>query len=141
MTHSEIARLRQRIADEYLAAQWGLTGLASGTSQHHFITARMENMGESFTQLTRLIGSPEEAIQMVNDTLEQLPDTPTRYTLLDFLQREFDHTEETTRLIKHIQEMWETMDLLRVRFGSERARKIIEAASSFTTEKEDKWHE
>jgi|SRR6266566_4485244 len=129
MTHSEIARLRQRIADEYLAAQWGLTGLAYGASKHHFITARMEHMGEALMTLTDLIGSPEEAGKMVADTLEDLPDTPTRCTLVAFLQREFGHTEEATLLIEHIQKMWETMDLLIVRFGSERARKIIEASS------------
>ena len=44
MTESEVARLRQRIADEYLAAKYGLTGLASGVSKHEFITARMASM-------------------------------------------------------------------------------------------------
>jgi hypothetical protein len=124
---SEVAQLRQRIADEYLAAQWGLTGLASGTSQHQVITARMEHLGESFTTLTDLVGSPEEAIKMVNDTLEHLPDTPTQYTLVALLQREFDHTEETTILIERIQEMWNTMSLLVERFGLDIARKMIDA--------------
>src|SRR6266699_4239491 len=45
--HSEIACLRQRITNECLAAQRGLTGLASGTAMHQFITARLERMGAS----------------------------------------------------------------------------------------------
>lgn len=102
---SEVAQLRQRIADEYLAAQWGLAGLASGTSQHQVITARMEHMGESFTTLTDLVGSPEAAIKMVADTLGHLPDMPTQCTLVDLLRRELDHTEEAAILVERIQEM------------------------------------
>jgi len=126
MTHSEIARLRQRIADEYLSAKLGLTGLAWGTSKHQVITARMENMGKYVTTLTELVGSAEEAGKMVAETLEHLPDTPTRCTLVDFLRREFDNTEETALLIEQVQAMWETRDQLIARFGSERARKIID---------------
>jgi len=40
----------------------------------------------------------------------------------------------------HIQAMWETMYLLRTRFGSERAGKIIETPLSFIAEKEDVLH-
>lgn len=124
---SEVAQLRQRIADEYLAAQLGLTDLASGTSQHQVITARMEHIGESFTTLTDLVGSPEAAIKIVNDTLEHLPNTPTQSTLVDLLQRELDHTEETAILIERIQEMWKTMSLLAERFGLDVAHKMNDA--------------
>lgn len=47
---SEVARLLAQISAEYEAAQRGLTGLAYGTSQHEFITARMENMGQIHVQ-------------------------------------------------------------------------------------------
>ncbi len=43
--HSEVARLRQQIADEFLAAQRGLTSLASSTAMHQIIIARLERMG------------------------------------------------------------------------------------------------
>jgi hypothetical protein len=136
MTVSEVARIRQRIADEYQAATWGLSGLAYGTSQHRFITAKMENMGDSFAELTELVGSPEKAIEMVNETLEALPETPKRFHIVDFLRRALENTEETTLLIEHIEEMWVTIDVLRARFGPERARKIIDTSSSFISESE-----
>ncbi len=41
---SEVARLREQLATEYQAAKQGLSGLASGTAQHRFITHRMERM-------------------------------------------------------------------------------------------------
>jgi hypothetical protein len=138
---SDVARLLRQIDLEYQAAKWGLTGLASSTSQHHVITAKMENMGKAFETLTDLVGSPEEAGKLVAETLKDLPDTPTRGTLADFLQRELDQTEETAMLIDHIQKMWEIMDLLIARFGSEPARKIMETPSSLSTEKEEGSHE
>jgi hypothetical protein len=127
---SEVAQLRQRIADEYQSAKLGLTGLAYGTSQHRFITTRMENMGKAFETLTDVVGSPEEAGKIVAETLKDLPDTPTRGALVDLLSRELDHTEDTAILIEGIQKMWETRDLLIARFGAEPARKIIETPSS-----------
>ena len=42
MALSELAELRQRIAKENMAAQLGLSGLASGVARHAFIEARME---------------------------------------------------------------------------------------------------
>ena len=41
---SEVARLMQRIDEEYEAAERGLSGLAQ-VAQHEFITARMERIG------------------------------------------------------------------------------------------------
>jgi len=135
MAQSEVAQLLQRLADEYQSAQWGLTGLAYGMSKHQFITAKMENMGKAVETLTELVGSPEEAGKMVAETLKDLPDTPTRSTLVDFLQRTLDQTEETALLIEQIQTMWETRDRLIARFGSEHVRKIIETSSSLISEK------
>ena len=45
MGGSEVAQLRKPVADEYLLAQWGLTGLAYGTAQHRFITSKEEKEG------------------------------------------------------------------------------------------------
>jgi hypothetical protein len=65
---SEVARLRQHIQDEYEAATRGLTGLASGTARHAFITARNENIARAHEQLVTLVGA-DEAIQIVAQTL------------------------------------------------------------------------
>src|SRR6267154_1676883 len=133
---SEVARLRQQIANEYQAAAWGLSGLAYGTAQHRFITAKMERMGQSFTQLTQVVGSPETAIELMNETLDVLPEKPTRFHLFTILRHELGTTEETEMLLEHIQETWETIDLLRARFGSERAQKILDTPSSLLSEEE-----
>lgn len=131
---SEVAQLRQRIAAEYQSAQWGLTGLAYGTSQHEFITTRMENMGKAVERLTQVVGSPEEVGKVMVEMFEALPERPTRLTLVGVLRHELEQIEETTILIKHIQEMWETMDGLSMRFGAERAQKIIETPSFLADE-------
>jgi hypothetical protein len=68
---SEVARLRQRIAQEYDAATRGLTGLASGTAKHAFITRRMEQMGACHEMLKHLVGE-QEATRMLAETLEAL---------------------------------------------------------------------
>jgi hypothetical protein len=64
---SEVARLLAQISAEYEAAQRGLTGLCYGTSQHEFITTRMENMGYIHNQLHSLVG--DAAIAMIADQL------------------------------------------------------------------------
>ncbi|MDQ2884503.1 MAG: hypothetical protein M3Y39_00260 [Chloroflexota bacterium] len=64
---SEVARLLSQIGEEYEAAQRGLSGLSYGTSQHDFITARMENMGQLHNQLQSLVG--DVAIAMIADQL------------------------------------------------------------------------
>ena len=68
---SEIARLRQRIAEEYEAAMLGLSGLAYGTAKHAFITRRMEQMGTYHETLQHLVGE-QEAARMLAETLEAL---------------------------------------------------------------------
>jgi hypothetical protein len=67
---SEVALLMRRITLEYEAAQNALTGLACGTSQHEFITARMENIGRFHEELATFVG-PEQAIKFVAKILEQ----------------------------------------------------------------------
>lgn len=60
---SEVARLLSQISAEYEAAQQGLTGLTYGMSQHEFISARMENMGNLHRKLQSIVG--DEAIAMI----------------------------------------------------------------------------
>ena len=68
---SEIARLRQRIAEEYEAAMLGLSGLAPGSTRHQFITRRMEQMGAYHQTLQHLVGK-QEAARLMAETLETL---------------------------------------------------------------------
>ncbi len=68
---SEVARLREQIAIEYLAAKQGLSGLASGTAQHRFITYRMERMGICHDELKKLVGE-QEAAKILADALGPL---------------------------------------------------------------------
>jgi hypothetical protein len=65
---SEVARLLTHIREEYEAAQRGLSGLAAGTSQHAFITAKMENIGTLHSQLHDLVG--DAAIAMIAEQFE-----------------------------------------------------------------------
>src|SRR6266568_842499 len=127
---SEVAQFRHHQALQEEAAQRGLNGFAI-VARHESITRRMEIGAQ---RLLKLIedGRHEEAQAMMNrpewglQTLEGLPDTPTRSILIDFLRRALDHTEETTILIERIQEMWQTMSLLGERFGLDVARKMID---------------
>ena len=67
---SEVAKLLSQISAEYEAAQRGLTGFAHGTSQHEFITARMEHMGQLHGQLQSLVG--DTAIAMIAEQLNNV---------------------------------------------------------------------
>ena len=69
---SEVSRILTRIREEYEAAQRGFTGLAYGTSQHAFITTRMEHMSDLQSQLLDLVG--DTAISLVADQLNSCPD-------------------------------------------------------------------
>ena len=66
---SEVAQLLAQMRTEFEAAQRGLSGLSQGTSQHVFITARMENMGKLHEQLQEVVG--ESAIMLVANMLDQ----------------------------------------------------------------------
>jgi hypothetical protein len=65
---SEVSRLLAQINDEYEAAQRGLSGLSCGTSQHEFITARLEHMGQLHNALHELVG--DAAIAMIAEELD-----------------------------------------------------------------------
>jgi hypothetical protein len=69
---SEVARLLARFRAEYEAAQYGFSGLAFGTSQHKFITAKMENMWKVHAELHELVG--DTAMAMIAEDLDQLSD-------------------------------------------------------------------
>ena len=66
---SEVAHLLAQICAEYEAAERALHGFASGVSQHSFITAKMERMGELHQELQGLVG--DEAMYMVNKELNK----------------------------------------------------------------------
>ncbi|HEX3643509.1 MAG TPA: hypothetical protein VHV10_19655 [Ktedonobacteraceae bacterium] len=66
---SEIARLLRQIDTEYQAAQWGLSGLAQGTAQHEFITAKLERMEDARQELVQLVGDENEVTRLVVDQL------------------------------------------------------------------------
>ena len=67
---SEVASLLSRITAEYEAAQRGLSGLAYGTAQHEFISARMEKMGELHSELRSIVG--DSAMALIVDALENV---------------------------------------------------------------------
>jgi hypothetical protein len=69
---SEVTRLLSRFRAEYEAAQWGLSGLAFGTSQHKFITAKMENMWKVHAELHDIVG--DTAMVLIAEDLNRLPD-------------------------------------------------------------------
>ena len=69
---SEVACLLARFCAEYEAARRGLSGLAFGTSQHKFITAKMENMWKVHAELHDLVG--DTAMAMIAEDLSQLSD-------------------------------------------------------------------
>jgi len=67
--HSEIARLRAAIEEEYIAAQHALYSFTA-KGRHEYITACQENIGRHFETLTTMM-EPEEAIMIVASTLEK----------------------------------------------------------------------
>ncbi len=128
--NSEVADIRDLIVREYLAARWGLVGLAYGTARHAFITARIEQVGARYQHLQELVG--DQATPLIAETLDHLPEHPTRYYLQRVLEHELDHTEETAHLIDYVLEAWETLDLLTERFGRENALKILTTPACLT---------
>jgi hypothetical protein len=62
--NSEVARLLAQINSEYEAAGRGLSGLAQGTSQHRFMTKRMENIAAYHVDLQKLVGK-DEAMKLI----------------------------------------------------------------------------
>lgn len=67
MPGSEVARLRQRIQEEYEAAHRALHAPAM-MAKHAYITKRQENIGACFEELSELL-SPQEAMKLVVEAL------------------------------------------------------------------------
>ncbi len=103
MGQSEISRMRQTIAAEYLSAQLGLFGLAEGTSRHSFITNKMERLGESFETLAEIMGK-EQAIQIVAETLQEVPEQATRQEIVQILLHELGDSEATHTNLRSVVE-------------------------------------
>lgn len=58
--HSEIARLRQRIAEEYEATMRGSTGFASDSAEHQLVTKPVEQIGTCLRE--RVLAETLEAL-------------------------------------------------------------------------------
>jgi len=67
MQQSEVAQLRQKIVEEYEAMKQGLSGLASGTTKHAFIDARMKRVDLYCDRLAQYMGEQE-----ANQTISEL---------------------------------------------------------------------
>jgi hypothetical protein len=70
---SHVAQLRQRIQQEYEAAQRALSAPAI-TAPHQFITRRMENIYEAHARLKQLVGQ-EEATRIMVNTINEVGGT------------------------------------------------------------------
>lgn len=68
---SEVARLRQKIEEEYQAMQNGFSGLASGIARHDFINRRYRAIDQLETQLTGLIGK-NESLSLIIDINDRI---------------------------------------------------------------------
>jgi hypothetical protein len=123
---SEVARVRQKIAAEYRAAQLGVSGLAAGTSRHEIISHKMGCIGASFETLAQTMGK-EQAIRIVAQTLQEVPERATRQDILHVMLHQLGDSEETQYLLDYIEDLWNTIDLLTRHFGPETTRKIIDA--------------
>lgn len=125
MSESEIAQIKETIAKEYMAAKWGLTAFAQGVAKHAFISARMTQIEESRKALETYVG--DKAMSLVVETLESIPEEPTRDHIEKILRHEFGDTADTEYLINDLKKIWESSDLLEELFGVESAEKIINA--------------
>jgi len=69
---SEVARIRQQIADEYRAASRVFCDFAE-VSKHEYITARQENLSRCFENLTHHM-TPDEAMKVFIQACERTID-------------------------------------------------------------------
>ncbi len=88
----------------------------------------MERIQEGHKALEAHVGN--EAIALVAETLEAIPEEPTRPHIQEMLRHELGNTEDTEYLLGDLKEVWETFDLLIELFGIEDAQKMINAAPS-----------
>lgn len=55
----------------------------------------------------------------------------TRYEILEKIREELGESEETEMLVDYIQDLWETVDLLKRKFSQERTLEIMHAPAPF----------
>jgi hypothetical protein len=125
MSGSEVERIRAMIAREYMVAKWGLTELVQGTTKYALIKACMERIEEGRKALEALVG--DQAMYLVIETIESIPEEPTREHIQEMLRHQFGKTADTEYLINDLKDLWETSDLLTELFGGETAQKLINA--------------
>lgn len=68
---SEVARLRRELDEETESARLGLQGLASGTSKHEFLRAKMERWGVIADELRKIVG-PDETSEILAEANDRL---------------------------------------------------------------------
>ncbi len=128
---SEVAAIREQIAAEHMAAKLGLYGLNAGTARHPFITARQENIGVLHEKSQGLVG--DNAIALVAETLDAVPDTPTRSDVLAVLRRELTNPDEVELLCHALQEAWQAIDLMKERLEDEQALVDLSSVAAFAS--------
>jgi hypothetical protein len=84
MSKSEIALLREQIAQEHAASVWAMSGFASGMARHDFINARFRRMDSYHQRLSQLVGE-EEAIAFVCQVFDTTPTTNALHQIMDAL--------------------------------------------------------
>ena len=132
-THvSEIAAIRERIAAEQTAAKLGLQGLSAGAARHDFITARQERVGVLHEELRGLVG--DGAMALVAETLDAVPDIPTRVSVLAALRSGLGQSEKTDLLCNDLRQAWKTIDMLKECLEDEQVYKLLFAPSSAVRE-------
>ena len=125
---SEVARLQQQIAAQYMAAKLGLEGLNVGTGRHDFILERQERVAFLHMELRVLVG--DDAMALIAETCDNLPDTATRSDILAVLRYGLGQSEKRELLGNDLQQVWETVDMLKEHFGDEQVWKLVFAPSS-----------
>lgn len=70
MAQSEVAHLLTRIEQEYASARRSLSGLASGTARHAFISGKMERIEICHRALCGLLGE-SEATRLLMECIER----------------------------------------------------------------------
>ena len=129
-THvSEVAAIKEQIAAEHLAAKLGLQGLNTGTAHHVFITTRQANIGLLHKKSQKLVG--DSAIALVAETLDAVPDIPSRDSILAVLRRGFNKPEEVELFCNALQEAWQAVDLFKERSGDGQAPMDLESVGTF----------
>ena len=67
---SQVAQIRQRIEEEYIAA-WRALHAPAMVAKHDFITKRMENVQHAHTELQTIVGA-DEATRLVVAILDNI---------------------------------------------------------------------